>query len=299
MHTTAHPDDEHGGVIAWLSRVDGARVALMTLNRGESGDNAIGPQLFDGLGLIRTEELRRRRPVLRRRRAVLHDASSTTASRSGSKKRSTSGAARTCCAMSCASSAWSGRWCCCRASRATQRDGHGNHQTAGLADAAGVSRPPAIRNSFPEQIAEGLRPWQPLKVYIGGVRDNEDWTRAHRQRRVQPVARGFVRQLRAHRLELPAIAEQRPLHAAPGPNFGYYKRVGERARRCAGEGSERSWTGIDTTSCRACSRRCGRSRAGGREAQLAAIDARRRAARCATSRMTDPSAVGAGAGRKA
>ena len=32
--------------------------ALMTLNRGESGDNAIGPQLFDGLGLIRTEELR-------------------------------------------------------------------------------------------------------------------------------------------------------------------------------------------------------------------------------------------------
>ncbi len=30
----------------------------MTLNRGESGDNALGPQLFDGLGLIRTEELR-------------------------------------------------------------------------------------------------------------------------------------------------------------------------------------------------------------------------------------------------
>ena len=29
----------------------------MTLNRGESGDNAIGSQLFDGLGLIRTDEL--------------------------------------------------------------------------------------------------------------------------------------------------------------------------------------------------------------------------------------------------
>ena len=58
MHTTAHPDDEHGGVITRLSRRDGARLALMTLNRGESGDNAIGPQLFDGLGLIRTEELR-------------------------------------------------------------------------------------------------------------------------------------------------------------------------------------------------------------------------------------------------
>jgi hypothetical protein len=43
MHTTAHPDDEHGGVITWLSRGVGARLSLMTLNRGESGDNAIGP----------------------------------------------------------------------------------------------------------------------------------------------------------------------------------------------------------------------------------------------------------------
>ena len=57
LHVTAHPDDEHGGVLAKLSRGDGARMALLTLNRGESGDNAIGPQLFDGLGLIRTEEL--------------------------------------------------------------------------------------------------------------------------------------------------------------------------------------------------------------------------------------------------
>src|SRR6186713_3229140 len=57
MHITAHPDDEHGGVLAKLSFGDGARVTLLTLNRGESGDNAIGPQLFDALGLIRTEEL--------------------------------------------------------------------------------------------------------------------------------------------------------------------------------------------------------------------------------------------------
>ena len=59
MHTTAHPDDEHGGVLAMLSRGEGARVVLLTLTRGESGDNAIGPELFDALGLIRTEELLR------------------------------------------------------------------------------------------------------------------------------------------------------------------------------------------------------------------------------------------------
>src|SRR5207244_10274878 len=59
MHTTAHPDDEHGGMLAMLSRGDGARVSLLTLTRGEAGDNAIGSELFDGLGLIRTEEVLR------------------------------------------------------------------------------------------------------------------------------------------------------------------------------------------------------------------------------------------------
>src|SRR5438132_10160914 len=59
MHTAAHPDDEHGGLLAMLSRGEGARVTLLTLNRGEAGDNAIGSELFDGLGLIRTEELLR------------------------------------------------------------------------------------------------------------------------------------------------------------------------------------------------------------------------------------------------
>src|SRR3982751_6981948 len=57
MHTTAHPDDEHGGVLAMLSRGQGVRVSMLTLTRGESGDNAIGSELFDALGLIRTDEL--------------------------------------------------------------------------------------------------------------------------------------------------------------------------------------------------------------------------------------------------
>ena len=72
MHVTAHPDDEHGGVLAKLSRGDGARLALLTLNRGESGDNAIGPQLFDGLGSDPHRRTADRRSPLRRRRAVLH-----------------------------------------------------------------------------------------------------------------------------------------------------------------------------------------------------------------------------------
>ena len=58
MHTTAHPDDEHAGLLTYLGRGEGYRTALLTINRGEAGANAIGPELFDALGMIRTEELR-------------------------------------------------------------------------------------------------------------------------------------------------------------------------------------------------------------------------------------------------
>ena len=57
MHTTAHPDDEHGGMLAHGEPRPGRARRAADLNRGESGDNAIGPELFDALGLIRTEEL--------------------------------------------------------------------------------------------------------------------------------------------------------------------------------------------------------------------------------------------------
>ena len=57
LHVTAHPDDEHAGMLTLASRGWGVRTALLSLNRGEAGANAIGPELFDGLGLIRTREL--------------------------------------------------------------------------------------------------------------------------------------------------------------------------------------------------------------------------------------------------
>ena len=57
LHVTAHPDDENGALLALLSRGHGVRTALLSLTRGEAGANAIGPELFDGLGLIRVAEL--------------------------------------------------------------------------------------------------------------------------------------------------------------------------------------------------------------------------------------------------
>src|SRR5215468_12154113 len=54
---TAHPDDEDGGMLAYQSRGQGTRVALLTLNRGEGGANVMSPDYFDALGLVRTMEL--------------------------------------------------------------------------------------------------------------------------------------------------------------------------------------------------------------------------------------------------
>ena len=57
MHTGAHPDDEDSGLIAYLARKEQARTAYLSLNRGEGGQNVIGTELFEPLGVIRTEEL--------------------------------------------------------------------------------------------------------------------------------------------------------------------------------------------------------------------------------------------------
>src|SRR5215831_6709441 len=46
---TAHPDDEDGGMLAYESRGVGARVALLTLNRGEGGANVMSSDYFDAL----------------------------------------------------------------------------------------------------------------------------------------------------------------------------------------------------------------------------------------------------------
>jgi LmbE family N-acetylglucosaminyl deacetylase len=53
----AHPDDENTALLAELALGHGADVAYLSLTRGEGGQNLIGPELQEALGLIRTEEL--------------------------------------------------------------------------------------------------------------------------------------------------------------------------------------------------------------------------------------------------
>jgi LmbE family N-acetylglucosaminyl deacetylase len=256
MHVTAHPDDEHGGVLAKLSRGDGARMALLTLNRGESGDNAIGPQLFDGLGLIRTEEL-----LNADRHYGVDEQYFTTVVDYGFSKR-----------LEEALDKW-GRETVLRdvvrlirMSRPTvvlsrfqgnERDGHGNHQTAGLMAVEGF-RAAGDPNRYPEQIAGGLRPWQPRKVYIGGVRENEDWTVRIDSGEYNPRLGDSYDNVARYGLSFQRSQTSGRFTPGAGPNFGYYTLVqsvgrgataaGPPAPRPAGAPKEQSvFDGIETT----------------------------------------------------
>lgn len=53
----AHPDDEDTGLLALVATGEGGEAAYLALNRGEGGQNLIGPELGVGLGLIRSQEL--------------------------------------------------------------------------------------------------------------------------------------------------------------------------------------------------------------------------------------------------
>ena len=164
LHTGAHPDDEDSALIATLARADHARVAYLSLNRGEGGQNIIGTELFEALGVIRTEELLQARRLDGGEQfftRTMDYGFSKTLEEAGTKwgRREVLGdmvriirqyrplvvAAR-----------FSG----------TPADGHGQHQLAGALTpvAFAAAADPA---QFPEQLEEGLRPWQAKKLYAG------------------------------------------------------------------------------------------------------------------------------------
>jgi LmbE family N-acetylglucosaminyl deacetylase len=174
MHTTAHPDDEDGGMMTVESRGHGDTVLLLTLNRGEGGQNKVGSNLFDVLGVLRTLELTasdRYYGVEQRFTRVADFGFSKNPDETFQK--------------------WQGHDIALadivRVIRTfrpdvlvsrfqgTDRDGHGNHQASGIVTHEAF-RAAADPNRFPEQIKEGLLPWQAKKFYFDNVcpfRSNE------------------------------------------------------------------------------------------------------------------------------
>jgi LmbE family N-acetylglucosaminyl deacetylase len=169
LHTTAHPDDEDGGLLTWLSRSQGVRTGLFTLTRGEGGADLTGPELFDALGLVRTEEL------LAADRYYGVDQFFSRATDFGFSKR-----------LDETLDHWGKEEILRDAVRVirlyrpdvivsrfegTPPDGHGNHQAAGVLTEEAFAAA-ADPERFPEQFREGLRPWQPKKLYRI-ARDND------------------------------------------------------------------------------------------------------------------------------
>jgi LmbE family N-acetylglucosaminyl deacetylase len=243
LHGTAHPDDEHGGVLAKLSRGDGARVILMTLTRGESGDNAIGSQLFDGLGLIRTDEL-----LTADKYYGVDEQYFTTVLDYGFSKN-----------LDETVKNWgldparrdvvrvfrmARPWVVISRFQGNTRDGHGNHQAAGLLSQQ-AAEAAADATKFPEQIAEGLRPWAPMKVYMGGVQAAENWTLRVDSGEYAPWLGDSFSNIAAQGLSFQRSQTSGRFNPLPGgPVYSYYTRTASRVT--APEKENSFFDGIDT-----------------------------------------------------
>jgi LmbE family N-acetylglucosaminyl deacetylase len=167
MQVVAHPDDEDGGMLTLESRGKGATVLLQTLNRGEGGQNKIGSNLFDVLGVLRTLE------VTAADRYYGIDQRFTRVADFGFSKNADETFRK-----------WQGHDIpladLVRVIRTfrpdvlvarfsgTERDGHGHHQASSIL-AHEAFRAAADPERFPQQIQEGLQPWQAKKFYVGNV----------------------------------------------------------------------------------------------------------------------------------
>ena len=159
---TAHPDDEDGGMLTYESRYAGADTSLLTLNRGEGGQNVMSANYWDELGLVRTQEL-----LAADRYYGVHQYWTRVVDFGFSKTLDES------------LTNWGHDrvlYDVVRVIRITRplvvtavfvggvSDGHGQHQVSGemAQEAYKLAGDP---NVFPDQIKAGLRPWTPLKVY--------------------------------------------------------------------------------------------------------------------------------------
>jgi LmbE family N-acetylglucosaminyl deacetylase len=165
LYVTAHPDDENNGVLVALSRGRGLRTGLMTLTRGDGGQNAIGPELFEALGVLRTEELNtlHRYDGVEQYFSLAYEFGYSFSVEETFQKwghDATLGDV-------------------VQRIRTFQPDviltlpleskGGGQHHQAAARLAVEAFRAAADPARFPEQLGAGLAPWQARKVYQGGV----------------------------------------------------------------------------------------------------------------------------------
>jgi LmbE family N-acetylglucosaminyl deacetylase len=254
MQTVAHPDDEDGGMLTLESRGRGDSVLLMTLNRGEGGQNKVGSNLSDVLGVLRTLEL-----LAADEYYGVQERFSRVADFGFSKSPDETFAK------------WGGHEVALgdmvRVIRTfhpdvlvarfsgTERDGHGHHQASSILTREAF-RAAADPKRFPEQIAEGLSPWQAKKLYIGNVCGfgamtcpDADWTvRLNTGEYSADLGMSYIQfAMEGLRHQMSQGAENWTVD--PGDRFTFYKLVDSiQPARLDKDGHEKDFfDGIDTT----------------------------------------------------
>ena len=254
MMVVAHPDDEDGGLLTFEARGKGVQTLLMTLTRGEGGQNKTGDTFSDELGILRTLELLaadRYYGVAQRFSRVADFGYSKTPEETFQK--------------------WGGHDVpladIVRVIRqfrpdvliarfsGTDRDGHGHHQASAILTKEAF-RAAADPNRFPEQIKEGLLPWQPKKLYIGNVCGfgastcaDENYTVKINTGEEDPVLGMTYFQFAIEGLRHQESQGLGDLKFPPGPRYAFYKLEDSVIPNTKDEkGHEKDlFDGIDTT----------------------------------------------------
>ena len=227
LHTVAHPDDENGALLTWLSRGQGVRTGLYSTTRGEGGANLIGPELFDGLGIVRTEE------HLAAIRYYGIDLFFSSAVDFGYSKR-----------LDETLEKWDYQMLLEDMVRLIRRyrpdvivsrfqgnrqDGHGHHQASGVVTLEAF-RAAGDANQFPEHLAAGLQPWQPKKLYITRSR----WRRSNTETDDRPMLK----------------IDTGEYNALLGLSYAQIARQGLSFQRSQGAGQTRASKGASVTELR-------------------------------------------------
>lgn len=223
MHTTAHPDDEDGGMLTLESRGKGATALLCTLTRGQGGQNKSGDAFSDELGVLRTLELLAADEyygVEQRFTRVADFGFSKTPEETFEK--------------------WGGHDIALgdmvRVIRTfrpdvlvarfsgTPRDGHAHHQASSIVtqEAFKAAGDP---NRFPEQIKAGLLPWQPKKLYIGHFGSTEDSNVKFDIGTYSPLLGMSYTQFAVEGLAHQTSQGTGGFRVSPGHRYTYYARV--------------------------------------------------------------------------
>ncbi|HEY2495837.1 MAG TPA: PIG-L family deacetylase [Candidatus Angelobacter sp.] len=253
METTAHPDDEDGGMLTLEARGKGASALLFTITRGEGGQNKFGTESSDELGILRTLELLEADKyygVEQRFSHVTDFGFSKTAEETFNK--------------------WHGHDIALgdmvRAIRifrpdvliarfsGTPRDGHGHHQASAILTVEAF-RAAGDPNKFPEQIKEGLAPWQPKKLYVGNPPGmfqrnvaEQDYSVKLNIGEYSPLLGMSYTQFALEGLSHQTSQGTGGIRVPPGPRYTYYKLTDSTVKAKSPAGHEQDFFGgIDTS----------------------------------------------------